>query len=160
MISPPRMSLGSFGGITDIVPGTDNVTVDIIDGVATIGVTETGSPARVFNNPSRSLDNVFQISTTRDAAVQYSVLVQVSAPDISGSHARVYLEYANDAAMSSGHTYVAQADVSISGVADITLAAPGNVGGIIPAGKWVRIRSSDIVGAPFYAVTIAQEVLL
>lgn len=151
---------GGTSGITNIVPGTDNVTVDIVDTVATISVTESGGPDRVFTNYSRSLDSVFQISADRDVAVQYSIEIRVTTSNVDGENGRVYLEYADDETMSVGRILVSEALCALGGVQGVSSSFPGNVGGYIPAGKWVRMRTGRSSSATTFDLIYSQEVLL
>lgn len=117
-------------------------------------------PARTFTNPTRTLNTAFQISTTQDAQVVYSVDITVAAVLIAGTSGRVYLEYANDSAFTSGVVSVASSGQSTGGVLSITNLGTANLVGMIPSGKYVRLRTVNVTGTPTFAFANAQEVLL
>ena len=116
--------------------------------------------ARVFTNSTRTLNTAFQVSSTRDSQVVYSVDITVQAILIGGTSGRVYLEYANEVGFTTGVTVVASSGNSTGGVLSITNLGTANLAGIIPAGKFVRLRTANVTGTPTYAFQSAQEVLL
>jgi len=117
-------------------------------------------PARTFTNPTRPLNTAFQISTTQDVQVTYAVDITVSALLIGGSSGRVYLEYANEVGFTTGVTTVTSSGNSTGGVLSITNVGTANLSGIIPAGKFVRLRTVNVTATPTFAFQSAQEVLL
>lgn len=116
--------------------------------------------ARTFTNPTRTLNTAFQISTTQDAQVTYAVDITVSALLIGGSSGRVYLEYATDSGFTTGVTTVTSSGNSTGGVLSITNVGTANLNGIIPAGRYVRLRTVNVTATPTFAFQSAQEVLL
>jgi len=119
----------------------------------------TSGAARSFANPARSLNTAFQISTTQDAAVVYTVDISVTSLLLGGSSGRVFLEYADNAAMSTNLVAVNSSPNATGGVLNVTNLGGGNVSGWIPSGKWVRIRTANVTGAPTYTFQGSQEVL-
>jgi hypothetical protein len=120
--------------------------------------------AHSFANPSRSLDSAFQISTTRDAAVYYSVSVASTLSLTAGQLGSVELRYADDSGFT---TNVVTASVSTNGntgtltVGLNTVQTSGViVAGIVPAGKYVKLVSVDTTGTPTQTIVRSQEVLL
>lgn len=120
----------------------------------------TGGTNRSFTNPTRSLNTVFQVSTTQDALVSYAVDITVAALLIGGSSGRVYLEYANEASFTTGITVVTSSGNSTGGVLNITNVGTASLSGVIPAGKYVRIRTVNVTSTPTFTYQSAQEVLL
>lgn len=122
------------------------------------------SNGRSFTSPTRSLDSAFQISTTRDAAVSYSVSIASSLSLTGGQDGKVILEYANESGFTTGVTEVCEVRNGNTGTLTIGLNTVqtygGVVSGMIPAGKYVRMRSVDTTSTPTQAYVKAQEVLL
>lgn len=119
----------------------------------------TAGRSRSFTYPTRSLNTAFQISTTQDANVNYTIDVTVSALLLAGQSGRVYLEYADNAAMTTNVVIINEAGNSTGGVLNVTNLNPGNVSGWIPAGKYVRIRTANVSGTPTFTLVRSAEVL-
>jgi len=117
-------------------------------------------PTRTFANPTRTLNTAFQISTTQDAIVSYAVDITVSAVLIAGASGRVYLEYANEVGFTTGVTTVTSSGNSTGGVLSITSLGTANLSGVIPLGKFVRLRTVNVTQTPTFTFMSAQEVLL
>jgi hypothetical protein len=119
---------------------------------------------RSFANPARSLNTAFQVSTTRDALVSYSVQETVTASIAGGQNGDIILEIANDSGFTSGVQTLAIAGlgqtytlaVALQGVQPQTTC----VAGVVAAGKHVRLRTVNNVGTPTYSIRATQEVLL
>lgn len=120
----------------------------------------TAGTNRSYTNPTRSLNTSFQISTTQDTLVSYAVDITVAALILAGTAGRVYLEYANDTGFTSGVTIVTSAGSSTGGVLNITNVNTANLSGVIPAGKFVRLRTANVTGTPTFGFISSQEVLL
>lgn len=127
--------------------------------------------ARVFNNtPSHSIvttaaaANGFQLSTTRDASVSYSVLITVTASIASGQSGYVVLEIASTNSVTATD-WVEIARESNSQVYTLAVAIQGVQGngtpltGKVPAGYYCRLRSVNVTGTPAYSYLSGQEVL-
>lgn len=123
----------------------------------------TNSPLS-FATSSRSLNSAFQVSATRASWVNYSVDISTTVSLSGGQVGTVYLEYADDSGFTSGVTEVGRFVNGQTGtlVVGLTLnqtnTAP--VGGVIPAGKYVRLRTQNNTGTPTYTFRSGQEVLL
>lgn len=111
---------------------------------------------RTFNTPTRSLNTAFQISTTQDAWVTYSVDINCSSPLLAGQSSTVSLQYADNSGMSTNLVTVSQALGSVGGILNVNNGNSGLVTGMVPAGKYVRITSS---GSCTVTYQRAQEVL-
>ena len=119
----------------------------------------TAGQARSFTYPTRALNTAFQVSTTQDAHVTYTVDISVTSLLLAGSSGRVYLEYADNAAMTTNLVTVNESPNSVGGVLNITNVGPGNIQGWIPAGKYVRIRTAAISGSPTFTFVRSAEVI-
>lgn len=115
---------------------------------------------RSFTRPSRTLNTAFQISTTRDAWVVYTVDVSVTSLLLAGTSGRVYLEYADNSAMTTNVVTVNSTPNATGGVLNVTNLGGGNVTGWIPAGKWARIRTVNVTGTPTFTIQPDQQEVL
>lgn len=119
---------------------------------------------RAFATPSRSLNSAFIVSTTRDAQVQYSVDIATSLSLTTGAVGTVFLEYADDSGFTTNVKEVQRFVSGNTGTLVVGLAlnqiGTAAVGGIIPAGKYVRLRTANTTGSPTFTYRSAQEVLL
>lgn len=124
----------------------------------------TSASNRSFSTASRSLNSTFQVSTTRDVLVSYSVDISTSVSLAGGQVGTVYLEYADDSGFTTGVTEVARFVNGNTGtlVVGLTLnqtnTAP--VGGLVPANKYVRLRTQNNTGTPTFTYRSGQEVLM
>lgn len=138
----------------------DPVTLPVVSGT----VTAASAPvAKTFNNPTRTLNTAFQISTAQDADVTYSVDVTCTMSLTSGQSGTVVLEYADDAGFTTNVKTSAKPTNANSGALTIGLALTQINGvvvhGLIPATKYARIRTINNTGTPTYTLQNAQEVL-
>lgn len=119
---------------------------------------------RSFTNPSRSLNSAFQISTTQDAIVSYTVDIAATLSLTTGQAGTVTLQYADDSGMSTNLKTVQSSVNGNSGVLAIglglTQTATAALGGVIPAGKYVKLVTANTTGTPTFTMRAAQEVLL
>lgn len=153
---------------------TDDIKSAIISYNPTYGLTVTdvygtmprpvGTASRSFANPSRTLNSAFQISTTRDAMAFYSVSIPTALSLTGGENGAVVLEYADDSGISTNVVTVGTVRNGNTGTLTLglnTLASMGcQIAGMIPAGKYVRLRPVDTTGSPVQAFVSAQEVLI
>jgi len=119
----------------------------------------TTPPARTFQNPARTLNTAFQISTTKDANVYYSVEITVASALLGNVSGRVHLEYADDSGFTTNVVDVNSSPNGTSGVLNLTNLGPGNVAGWIPAGKYARMRTENVNGTPTFTFVRSQEML-
>lgn len=122
------------------------------------------APAMTQSEVTRPLNTAFQISTTRNAFAVYSVQIQVTASISGGQDGDCFLEIADDAAFTvnvqaamvtpASQTY--SLAVALQGVAKSGV----NVLGMVPAGKWARIRTVNNIGSPGWTFRKGQEMLL
>lgn len=116
-----------------------------------------------FANPSRSLNSAFQISASRVAMVSYAVDVLCALTLTTGEQGTVYLEYADDSGFTTNVVEVSRFVNGNTGTLTLGLAltqnATGGLSGVIPAGKYVRLRTQNNTGTPTFTFRRAQEVL-
>lgn len=127
-----------------------------------IGLPDTASLA--VSNPSRSLNSAFQISATRDANVNYTVDIAATLSLTTGQSGTVALKYADDSGMTTNVVTVQSSVNGNSGTLAIglglTQTATAALSGIIPAGKYVKLVTTNTTGTPTFTMRAAQEVLL
>lgn len=131
----------------------------------------TAATKRSFNNtPSRSIvtgtgATGFQVSSTRDSSVNYSATIVSTATIAGAATGYIALEISptNSATAGDwveiGRTPNGQA-VSLAVVLQSVSTGGGQVGGIIPAGYYAKLRSVNTAGTPTYTYNSGQEVLL
>lgn len=124
----------------------------------------TNKPTRTYSNPSRSLNTAFQVSTTQDSRVRYSVRIANTLTLSGGAAGDVVLEYADNSGFTTNVKEVGRVGNGNTGtlVVGLTLndAIAVQVDGEIPAGKYVRLRTSNTTGTPTYTILTAQEVTM
>lgn len=147
---------GARSSISLTTTGSGAATYNSSTGVLNVPAPVT----RTYTNPTRTLNTAFQISATREAMVSYSVDITVGALLIAGTAGRVFLEYANETGFTTGVTVVSSAGTSIGGVLNVSSLSTANLIGLIPSGKFVRLRTQNVTGTPTYSFQAAQEVVL
>lgn len=127
--------------------------------------------ARSFNNtPSHSIvtgtgATGFQVSSSRDAMVNYSVTISTTSSITAGATGVVVLEIAATNSATStdwveiGRTSQGQT-LGLAIALSITQPIAGQIGGIVPSGYYAKLRSINTAGTPTYAYNSGQEVLL
>lgn len=124
----------------------------------------TSSVARSFAAPTRSLNTAFQVSTTRDSLVSYSVDIATSVSLSGGATGTVFVEYADDSGFTTNVVEIGRTVNGNTGtlVVGLTLNQIGTaqITGIAPAAKYVRIRTANTTGTPTFTFRSAEEVLL
>lgn len=146
-ISMPSVgTAGSYSGVT-----TD------AQGRVTAGTTRSQSAA------TRTLNSVFQVSSTRDANVRYAVQCTVTATIGGGQDGDVFLDIASDSGFTADVQSIDVAPCSQTYTLAVAIQGvqkgPANVGGFVPAGYYARIRTVNNVGTPVFAYRMGQEVL-
>lgn len=142
-------------------------TSDIYNFGATFSIAEitalSNSVSRSFSSPTRSLNSSFQISTTRDCLVNYSIDIATVVSLSGGAVGTVFLEYADNSAFT---TNVVEAGRFVNGntgtlVVGLTLnqTSTASLSGMIPVGKYARIRTANTTGTPTFTYRSGQEVL-
>lgn len=120
--------------------------------------------SKSFSAASRSLNSAFQISSTRDSLVSYAVDIAATLSLTSGQSGNVILEYADNSGMTTNVVTVNSCINGNTGTLaiglNLTQTATATVSGMIPAGKFVRIRTANITGTPTFTYRTGQEVLV
>ncbi len=119
---------------------------------------------RTYTTPTRALDTAFQVSTVRDTFGLYSVSIASSLTLTGGQDGSVVLEYADNAGMTTNLKTVGTLRNANTGTLTIGINTlqtyGGQIGGIIPAGKYVRLRSVDSTATPVQSYVSSYEVLV
>lgn len=120
------------------------------------------STVKTFSNPARSLNTCFQISTSTDALVTYSVDIAATLSLTSGQSGTVFLEYSDNSTCTTNTVEVARATNGNTGTLtaglNLTQTMSANVGGIIPSSKYARLRTANGSGTPVFNFRSGQEV--
>lgn len=174
-------SLTVTNGVLDVTMGAAQVNANwtatsgvaqILNKPALATVATTGNYGDLTNTPAapsqsgatRSLNSGFQVSTTRSALAHYSVGITTTASIAGAQAGSVTLEIASDAGFTTNVQTLAVVSnsqsytlaVAIQGVQAIT----SELVGFVPAGYYVRMRTTNVTGTPSFAFTAGQEVLL
>lgn len=160
------------GVITNTAPD-QTVTITAGTGIVVTGsypnFTVSLAPKTINNNPGRTLvttaaaANGFQISSTKDAEVSYSVDINTSVSLSGNSSGYVVLEICpTNSAVAANWIEVSRVTSGQSGTLVVGLVL-NQVGGAatpatVPAGYYARIRSVNVSGTPTYNVRGQQEV--
>lgn len=122
-----------------------------------------GGVVKSFSNPSRALNTAFQPSTVSDTLGIYSVSVACTLSLSGGQAGSIVLEYADNSAFTSNVKTAAQLSNANTGTLTIGLntlqTMGGVVSGIIPVGKWARLRTVNTTGTPTQTSISSQEIL-
>lgn len=129
-----------------------------------------GLRAQSFNNaPGRSVvtgtgATGFQVSATRNAVVNYSVTIATSSTLTGSTNGYVVLEIASTNSATAGdwveigRTPSGQSNTLVVGIT-LNQTGGGQVGGIVPAGYYAKLRSVNVSGTPTYTYNSGQEIL-
>lgn len=165
------------GTVTSITAGT-GLSGGTITTTGTISMPNVGTPGtyssvttdtqgrvtagtnRNFTSTARSLNSAFQISVVRDVYVSYAVDIACASALLAGQSGTVILEYADNVGISTNVVTVQQASGSAGGVLNLATTSTATLSGIIPTGKFVRLRTVNNTGAPTFTYRTSQEVLL
>ena len=137
-----------------------NITVDAKGRVTAASSTL----ARSQSSASRSLNSVFQISSTRDCLVNYSVDISCALSLSGGQTGTLFLEIASDAAFTLNVQEICRFANGNTGTLTLGLAITqlitGAVSGYIPPAYYTRLRTANTTGTPTFTYRSGQEVLL
>lgn len=156
--STTSLSIGTVTSLPAGQPATASISNNQLNIGIPAGQSATIAPA-VYSNPTPVLNSAAQLSTTRDADVSYNVDVAITSLLLATTGA-VFLEYADNAAMTANVVTVASGVNSVGGVLNITNTATVALAGRIPAGKFRRLRTQVVAGNPTFTARQGQEVLL
>jgi len=124
----------------------------------------TAGTTRSFSYTTRSLNTCFQVSSTRDAIVAYSVDIATSLTLSTGQQGTVYLRVYSNNACSTGTQEITRFVNGNTGTLTIGLSLTQNVTGtltgVIPAGSYVQLVTENNTGTPTFTARPGQEVLM
>lgn len=132
----------------------------------------TGSADYIKNKPAnrsqssttRSLNTIYQPSSSRDVFASYSVQITVTASITGGQNGDVILETASDSGFTANVQTVAIAGNGITYTLAIALQGvqpmTATVSGLIPAGYYARLRTVNNTGTPSFTYRAGQEILM
>lgn len=119
---------------------------------------------RSQSSVSRSLNTIFQVSTTNDSLVVYSVNTACTLSLTGGQTATVVLEMATNSGFTTGVQTLSTTVNGNTGTLtiglNITQTYTCALVGYVPVGNYVRIRTVNTTGTPTFSYTSGQEVLL
>ena len=119
------------------------------------------SVTRTFSgNLTPTLNSAAVIDASKDAIVSYSVDISVTSILLAGTSGTVFLEYADNSGMSTNLVTVGQSTLSTGGVLNVTNVGTATLSGVIPAGKYRRIRTANNTGTPVFTARSSQETKL
>lgn len=121
------------------------------------------------NSPGRSLTTGtgatgFQISSTQDSIVNYSITISTTSTLTGNSSGYVALEISPTNSSTAGdwveigRSPSGQSNTLVIGIT-LNQTGGGQLGGIIPAGYYCKLRSVNVSGTPTYTYNSGQEVL-
>lgn len=130
----------------------------------TVAFASPGTATRSQSLSSRTLNTIFQPSSTRDATVSYSVDISCTLSLSGGMNGTVILEMATNAGFTTGVQTLSQFTNAQIGTLtiglNITQTNTACLTGYIPFGNYVRIRTVTTTGTPTFTLQNGQEVLL
>lgn len=126
---------------------------------------EASSPgARTFNATSRALNSCYQISATKDALFNYAVDVSTALSLTNGAEGTVTVTSYTNNSCTTGAVNIASGSPAQTGTLVVGLGVnqkvPVALGGMIPAGRWVKINTANTVGTPTFAIRATQQEVL
>jgi len=113
---------------------------------------------------TRTLDSAFQISTTSNNFVNYSVDVVSTSTISGGEQGTVYLEVADDSGFTTNVQEVSRATNGNTGTLTIGLSNTqtftARLAGAIKSSKYVRLRTQQNTGTSDFTYRSGQEVIV
>lgn len=120
--------------------------------------------SRSQSSASRSLNTIFQISSTRDSLVNYSVDISTAATLIGGQTGTVYLQISTSSTFASGIQELGRSvngnSVSLAIAITVTQNVTGTMSGYVPSGYYCRLLTENTTGTPTFTYRSGQEVLV
>lgn len=148
-------------GVLSVTAGA-GLTGGTITGTGTIGMVpmSMGSPSRALVTSTSALG--FQVSATRPAEVRYEGTFQTTSTIGGPAAISVFLETADTNSSTPGDwTTVARQSNSNTVTLAIALQSvdvePWSLSRLIPAGKFVRIRSGSVTGTASATINAEQQ---
>lgn len=118
----------------------------------------------VFATPSLAVNTARQASTTRAANVSVSVDITTTVSLSGGTTGKVSFQYADNNIFTTNLVTIGEFTSSNTGtlVLGLALSQIGTacLSGIVPAGKYYRMLTTNVTGTATYGTPIVQEVLI
>lgn len=118
-------------------------------------------PVATYSYPTRTIGTAFQVSTTSDASVHYSVRIANTLTLSGGAAGDIVLEIADDSGFTTNVHELGRVGNGNTGtlVVGLTLndSIAVQVNGDVPAGKYARLRSVTSTGTPTYTYLSGEE---
>lgn len=163
-VAPVSADWSSSSGLSQIINKPSLSTVATSGSYNDLSDKPSIPAAASFSNPTRSLNSSFQISSSRNALVSYTVDVSSALSLSGGQTGTVTLKYADDSGFTTNVVSVQSAVNGNTGTLTIglglTQTGTASITGMIPAGKYVQIQTANTSGTPTFTFRAAQEVLL
>lgn len=142
-----------------------NFSLGSVNQVLTMTATNTMNfRGRSQSSASRSLNTIFQPSSTQDCNVYYSVDISCTSTLLSGQSGTVVLEMATNSGFTTGVQTLSQFtnsnSVSLSISVTIVQINTACLTGFVPSGNYLRLRTVNGTGTPTFTYQVGQEVLL
>jgi len=154
---------GARNAISLTTTGSGAATYNSSTGVLNVP-TPAGAVTPSQASATRSLNTIYQVSSTRPALAFYSVQCTITATISGGQNCDVIFEIASDSGFTAnvqtvsicgdGQTYTLA--VALQGVQPTTKMC----GGWIPAGYYARLRTVQNTGAPTFSYRAGQEITM
>lgn len=120
--------------------------------------------ARSQSAQTRSFNTAYQISSTRDSLVNYSVDIATTLNLTTGQSGTVYLEIASDSGFTTNVQEISRIANGQTGTLTIGLGlnqnVTGSLNGYVPVGYYSRLRTQNNTSTPTFTFRSGQEVLL
>lgn len=124
----------------------------------------TAGTSRSFAYTSRSLNTCFQVSSTRDALVSYSVDILTTISLAAGQQGTVYLRSYTNSGCTTGAQEITRFVNGQTGTLTVGLNLSQNVTGtltgVVQGGMWIQLVTENNTGTPTFTARSSQEVLL
>lgn len=119
---------------------------------------------RTVSYPSLAVNTSRQASTTQDAQVSASVDITATLSLSGGQSGKVELKYADDTGFTTNVRTVQQGSNGNTGSLtiglNITQLGTATLTGVVPAGKYYRLVTTNVTGSPTFGTPLIQEVLI
>lgn len=124
----------------------------------------SSSVTRSQSSTTRTLNSAYQISTTQDAFVAYTVDVAATLSLSGGQSGQVVLEIATNSGFTTGVQTVQSAINGNTGTLTIglnmTTTSSATLTGYVPKGMYARLRTVNTTGTPTFTYRTGQETLM
>lgn len=144
----------------------DKVNISSLATVATTGdyADLINKPTAIPNLVSRSLNTIFQPSTTKTILAKYDIRIACTASLAGGQEGSVVMEKSLSSTFASGITQAGIIEnknsvslaIALTAIQEVTLPLVG----VIPANYYVRLRTINVSGTPTFTYKDGEETTL